>query len=108
MIQEYTIPLVQHVSQAQPSSDKHSSYLVSTLELGKIRELFSEKKSINSNDFQLFCSKGSKHHQLESTDSKKFLTELFNSLESNGSLDFDSFLIAYAFARSSDMKFLIE
>ena len=78
-------------------------YLVPTNEFGKIKELFKDKNEINFNEFQEFFIK--LHPHLEKTPSfhKTCILEAFDDLDVNNdhSLDFDRFLVAYAFARSA-------
>jgi hypothetical protein len=75
-----------------------AAYVVPSAEYDRIKELLKEKKSINSEDFQSICVK--LRPELKSSQAKQLMTELFDDIQSNGFIDFDGFLIAYAFARS--------
>ena len=75
-----------------------AAYVVPSAEFVKIKELLKEKKSINSEDFQSLCAK--LRPELKSLQGKQLMVELFDDIQTDGSLDFDGFLVAYAFARS--------
>ena len=74
------------------------SYLVPSVIILKIMKYFKQYKIAYFGDFKEFCIK--QHPELNTIQSKKCLYEIFHDLDniSNGWLDYDHFLIAYAFA----------
>jgi hypothetical protein len=91
-------------SRHQFNQQSKQSYIVPSSELDEIKLLFSTKDRVKLNDFQSLCLK--LHPDLNSTTTitiQNKLEETFNDFDINGDglIDFDGFLVAYAFARSS-------
>jgi hypothetical protein len=77
---------------------QNPSYLVPSDLVFTILKFFKQYKRIHFKDFKTFCI--NQHPELNTFRSKKLLYKAFQDVDNinNGWLDFDHFLIAYAFA----------